>query len=57
MHLQNAADVSQVQDGCLEPGGQLVLTLKASEQGATKGDVAELTSRLRRIERLLSAPQ
>lgn len=57
MHLQNAADVSQVQDGCLEPGGQLVLTLKASEQGATKGDVAELTSRLRRIERLLSAPR
>jgi len=57
VRLQNAADVSQVQDGCLEPGGQLVLTLKASEQGATKGDVAELMSYLRRIERLLGAPR
>jgi uncharacterized membrane protein YcaP (DUF421 family) len=57
VHLQNAADVSQIQDGCLEPGGQLVLTLKAAEQGATKGDIAELTSRLRRIESLLSAPR
>jgi uncharacterized membrane protein YcaP (DUF421 family) len=57
VHLQNAADVSQVKDGCLEPGGQLVLTLKATEQGATKGDVADLADRLRRIESLLSAPR
>jgi len=57
VRLQNAADVSQVQDGCLEPGGQLVLSLKAGEQGATKGDVAELMSYLRRIERLLGAPR
>lgn len=55
VHLQNAADVSQVEHGGLEPGGQLVLTMKAAEQGATKGDIAELTDRLRRIEGLLSA--
>jgi hypothetical protein len=35
--------------------GQLVLTLKAAEQGATKADVAELASRLGRIENLLRA--
>ena len=31
-----------------------MLTLKAGQQGATKSDVAELTSRLHRIETLLS---
>jgi hypothetical protein len=41
--------------GSLEPGGQLVLTLKPAEQGATKADVAELTGRLTRIESMLSA--
>jgi uncharacterized membrane protein YcaP (DUF421 family) len=53
--LQSADDIAEVDRGSLEPGGQLVLTLKAGEQGATKSDVAELTSRLRRIESLLSA--
>ncbi len=41
--------------GSLEPGGQLVLTLKHSEQGATKVDIAEITARLSRIEELLGA--
>jgi hypothetical protein len=44
-----------VDHGSLEPGGQLVLTLKAAEQGATKADVAELAGRLGRIESLLRA--
>ena len=56
VHLQNAA-IPDVDRGSLEPGGQLVLTLKAGEQGATKSDVAELAHRLHRIENLLSAPQ
>ena len=54
--LQNA-DIPDVNRGSLEPGGQLVLTLKAGQQGATKSDVAELTDRLHRIENLLSAPR
>jgi uncharacterized membrane protein YcaP (DUF421 family) len=54
VRLQNGDDVSQVEHGSLEPGGQLVLTLKSTEQGATKADVADLTSRLGRIESLLS---
>jgi uncharacterized membrane protein YcaP (DUF421 family) len=55
VRLQNGDDVSQVERGSLEPGGQLVLTLKAAEQGATKADVADLAGRLGRIESLLSA--
>jgi uncharacterized membrane protein YcaP (DUF421 family) len=55
VRLQNGDDVSQVGLGSLEPGGQLVLTLKAADQGATKADIAELTSRLGQIEHLLSA--
>jgi uncharacterized membrane protein YcaP (DUF421 family) len=55
VRLQNGDDVNQVETGSLEPGGQLVLTLKAADQGATKADVAELASRLVRIESLLSA--
>jgi uncharacterized membrane protein YcaP (DUF421 family) len=53
VRLQNGDDVSQVETGNLEPGGQLVLTLKHAEQGATKADIAELVDRLGRIERLL----
>jgi uncharacterized membrane protein YcaP (DUF421 family) len=56
VRLQNA-DITDVDRGSLEPGGQLVLTVKAGEQGATKSDVAELTQRLHRIENLLSAPR
>jgi hypothetical protein len=54
VRLQNGDDITEVGRGSLETGGQLVLTLKPSEQGATKADVAELTDRLRRIETLLS---
>jgi uncharacterized membrane protein YcaP (DUF421 family) len=55
VRLQNGDDIRQVQDGRLEPGGQLVLTLKEAEQNATKADVAALTDRLLRIEGLLTA--
>jgi uncharacterized membrane protein YcaP (DUF421 family) len=57
VHLQGADDIAEAGPGSLEPGGQLVLTLKKGEQGATKSDVAELAGRLQRIESLLSAPR
>ena len=57
VRLQNGDDIAQVQSGSLEPGGQLVLTLKHSEQGATKADIAEVTARLSRIETLLGGDQ
>jgi len=55
--LQNGDDMAEVERASLEPGGQLVLTLKVGEQGATKADLAEVTSRPGRIESLLSAPR
>ena len=55
VRMQNGDDVSEIQDGVLEPGGQLVLSLKRSEQGATKADVASLRDQLSRIETLLRA--
>jgi uncharacterized membrane protein YcaP (DUF421 family) len=55
VRVQNGDDVSDVQDGVLEPGGQLVLSLKHAEQSATKGDVADLRDQLSRIEGLLRA--
>jgi uncharacterized membrane protein YcaP (DUF421 family) len=55
VRLQNGDDISEVGTGLLEPGGQLVLTLKPGQQSATKDDVAELISRLRRIEDRLGA--
>jgi uncharacterized membrane protein YcaP (DUF421 family) len=55
VRIQNADDVRQIENGSLDPSGQLLLTLKASEQSATKGDIAELTDRLSRIEHLLSS--
>lgn len=55
VRMQDADDVSQVESGRLEPGGQLVLTLKDSEQNATKGDVAALVERIAALERLLQA--
>jgi len=50
VRLQNGDDIAQVDHGSLEPGGQLVLTLKAGEQGATKEDVSALQAQLDRIE-------
>jgi len=55
VRLQNGDDISQVREGDLEPNGQLILTLKESEQGATKADVAKLMDRLSRIEASLKS--
>lgn len=54
VRLQNADDVSQIEQGSLDPSGQLLLTLKQSEQSSTKSDIAELNERLARIEQLLT---
>ncbi|MFE6054139.1 DUF421 domain-containing protein [Kitasatospora sp. NPDC056446] len=54
IRVQNGDNVSDVSRARLEPDGQLLVTLKASEQGATRGDVEDLRRRLETIERLLS---
>ncbi len=55
VRLQNGDDLAQVESGLFDPGGQLILTLKATEQGATKGDVERLAAQLARIEAQLAA--
>jgi uncharacterized membrane protein YcaP (DUF421 family) len=54
VRLQNGEDIAQVESGVLEPSGQLLVTLRASEQSATKADVAHLTEQLGRIEAALA---
>jgi len=41
--------------GVLEPGGQLVLSLKPSEQTATKADIAAVMDRLEAVSAQLTA--
>lgn len=55
VRLQNGDDISEVKTGRLEPGGQLVLTLKEPEQSATKADIAQLHAELAAIHALLVA--
>jgi uncharacterized membrane protein YcaP (DUF421 family) len=54
VRMQNGEDVAQVETGVLEPGGQLLLTLREEEQPATKADVARLDYALARIEAALA---
>jgi uncharacterized membrane protein YcaP (DUF421 family) len=55
VRIQNGEDIAQVESGVLEPSGQLLVTLRASEQSATKADVASLLEHLNRIEAALAA--
>jgi uncharacterized membrane protein YcaP (DUF421 family) len=55
VRLQNGEDIAQVESGVLEPSGQLLVTLRAAEQSATKADVANLLDQLNRIEAALAA--
>jgi len=55
VRLQNGDDIGQIATGVFDPGGQLILTLKANEQSATKGDVEALRSQLARIEAVLAS--
>jgi uncharacterized membrane protein YcaP (DUF421 family) len=54
IRLQNGDDVTEIATGTLEPGGQLVLTLKTDDQSADQSDIAALRAQLDRIERLLA---
>lgn len=54
VRMQDGDDVSDVQTGRLEPGGQLIVTLKTREQGATKADVADLRAQLADIQSALA---
>jgi uncharacterized membrane protein YcaP (DUF421 family) len=54
VRLQNGDTLDQVQTGVLEPSGQLLLTLRAEEQSATKGDIERLAAQLARIEAALA---
>jgi uncharacterized membrane protein YcaP (DUF421 family) len=55
VRVQNGDAVGEIQDGRLEPGGQLVLTLKEGEQSATKADIADLSRQLATIHTELTA--
>ncbi|MFJ9460388.1 DUF421 domain-containing protein [Kitasatospora sp. NPDC101447] len=54
IRIQNGDNVTDVARARLEPDGQLLVTLRPSEQNATRGDVEDLQRRLERIERLLA---
>jgi uncharacterized membrane protein YcaP (DUF421 family) len=49
---QGASTIDEVEEARLEPGGTIVVTLKADEQNATKGDIRRLE---RKLDRLLRA--
>lgn len=55
VRVQNGAEIGQVASGCLAASGQLVLTLRDADQGATKGDIDRLEIQLKRIEAALAA--
>jgi len=58
VRMQNGDSIDEMQHGVLEPGGQLILNLKPSEQGATKADVDHILARLAAIDaRLGSEPR
>ncbi len=57
VRVQNGDDLAQVETGVLEPSGQLLVTLRRDEQGATKGDVERLAAQLARIESALAGRQ
>jgi len=54
VRVQNGDQLAQVEQGVLTANGQLLLTLRSSEQGATKGDVERLAAQLARIEAALA---
>ena len=55
VRVQNGDSVGEVSDGVLEPSGQLILSLRPEEQGATKGDVSTLLARIDALEARLAA--
>jgi len=50
VRMQNGDSIDDMQHGVLEPGGQLILDLKPSEQSATRADVEHILARLAAID-------
>jgi uncharacterized membrane protein YcaP (DUF421 family) len=50
IRVQNGDDLKEVATGVMEPNGQLVLTLKEAEQGASKGDIVGLSAQLKAMQ-------
>ena len=46
LHRQGASTVSEVRSAVLKPGGTIEVTLKQSDENATKGDVLRLEAKL-----------
>ena len=49
LRRQGASTLSEVEEATLEPGGAIVVKLKADAEGATKGDVARIEAKLDRL--------
>ena len=49
---QGANTVDEVEEASIEPGGSILVTLKAADQNASKGDIRRLE---RKLDRLLAA--
>ncbi len=54
IRLQNGNDIGDVWHGTLEPGGQLILSMRSDRQSADHGDIIALREQLDRIEALLA---
>ena len=54
VRVQNGDSIEEVADARLEPGGQLIVTLKEADQTATHSDVEAIQARLAAIEELLT---
>ena len=50
VRIQNGDSIDEMANGVLEPSGQLVLSLKASEQTATKEDIANILARMAALD-------
>ncbi|MGA9859147.1 MAG: YetF domain-containing protein [Solirubrobacteraceae bacterium] len=57
IRVQNGNSLSEVDHGVLEPSGQLILSLRTSEQSATKADIAAVLARLDAIDARLSSTE
>lgn len=55
VRLQNGENVDGVAVGILEPSGHLILTLKPSEQSATKSDIDELLRQVASLQAQIGA--
>ena len=54
VRIQNGDAIDEMERGVLEPSGQLILSLKSSEQAATKQDIADLLAHLTALDAKLS---